>query len=314
VFFLLSGTVLTYAYERAPMQIGGHAVRRLIRLGIPLLGACLVAFVLRGAGDGALRAAALHSAWLARQVAPITAQGALLDGTVRALTGYADTTLFAPLAAFLPVANRAVDEPIWSLHVELWGSAMMLLVVVSRVRGVWTGRVVFAVLAVLCGLTPMVLFLVGAAAAGLARREVNRPLFGCLLLAAGIAASAWHAAPGLYAVARVLDAGEVLRPERFFSLSSLAAAIGIYGGVLLVGAARRGLAVAPLRWLGRLSFSIYLLHAPVLLSAGVAALRAGGPAVALGVTAVVTIGGAVAFARLVDGPALRVSRRGGAAV
>jgi peptidoglycan/LPS O-acetylase OafA/YrhL len=303
VFFLLSGTVLTYAYEQAPAEIGRHAVRRVIRLGIPLLGACLVGFVLRIAGDAGLRAAALHAAWLARQVAPITVGGALLDGTVRAVTGYADTTLFAPLAGWLPVANRAVDEPIWSLHVELWGSAMMLLVAGSAAWGVWARRAVFAGLAVLCGLTPIVLFLVGAAVAGIARRGVDRPVLGVALLAAGIAASAFHAAPGLYAVARVLDAGEMLRPERFFSLSSLVAALGIYGGVLLIGAARRGLAVAPLRWLGRLSFSIYLLHEPVLLSLGVAGLRLGGPALALGVTALATIAGAVVFARVVDEPA-----------
>ena len=308
LFFLLSGTVLTYAYEQDPAGIVRNLIRRVIRLGVPLFAACLAALVLRTLARNGLHAAAANSAWLASHAMPLSIAGAVRDATVWTVAGYADTTLFGALSPFLPGVITSVDGPIWSLHVELWGSAMMLALVASKLGGMRTRRLAVLACAAICGLTPMLLFVAGHIAAPLARNSRSRPIVGCLLLTAGVASAAFHLAPGVYAVARIANVFAVLHPQAFFSLTSLPAAAFIFVGVLYLPVAQRVLSTGVLRFLGRLSFAIYLLHEPLILSVGVAAANVAGAGAGIAVTLIATLLLAAVFERCVDRPAILLSR------
>jgi peptidoglycan/LPS O-acetylase OafA/YrhL len=97
---------------------------------------------------------------------------------------------------------------------------------------------------------------------------------------------------------------------------SLAMAMSFVGAVLIVGVsflwrpAMRALSIAPARWLGRVSFSLYLVHVPILtLFANVY-----GPGHTLAIvasTVPTALLVAELFFRFVEGPAHRVAKRVG---
>jgi peptidoglycan/LPS O-acetylase OafA/YrhL len=72
------------------------------------------------------------------------------------------------------------------------------------------------------------------------------------------------------------------------------------------------LTVAPVRWLGRVSFSLYLVHAPILIAVA-NFYGPGHPLKVLVVTLVLALIAAELFARFVEQPAHRLSKRIGAA-
>jgi peptidoglycan/LPS O-acetylase OafA/YrhL len=309
IFFLLSGVVLTYAFERAPRDVPGGMARRIIRLGVPLLAACLLACLIRTAGQDALReaAAAAHSTWLESRLVPLSYGRALLDGTVLTITGYADTTLFAPLTPYLPPWSVSSDPPIWSLHIEFWGSLFALLLVAARSYGRWPYRAALAAMALAAGPAPIALFLLGHLSAPLARAEKNMPRLGLALIVPGLGLAATSYLPGQYRILDLARPVTLLNTHGFYKLTPLIAAILLFYGVVLTPLGRTLLSARPLVWLGQLSFAIYLVHAPVLLSIGAAAYLTGGIPIALAATLAVTLALALLFDRLVNRPAIRWS-------
>jgi peptidoglycan/LPS O-acetylase OafA/YrhL len=307
IFFLLSGTVLRFAFEPIPHLIAENLGRRAVRLGLPLLAACALAYCLRLCGHDAMHLMAARSPWIASQDQPLTGAGSLLDGTVWTILGYRNTTLLGPIAAYLPWVESSIDCPIWSLHVEFWGSVMMLAVVAASALGARWRWLVILGFALLCGVNPLVLFLAGYLVAPFARRDGSWPALGISLIGLGMAVSAFHFVPGLAGLAHLMNHVAVLRTAAFFDRPSLAAAMLIYLGVLLSGVARRVLSFAAFVWLGRMSFSIYLLHLPVLLSLGLVVAATAGPAAACVATIIATGMLAVVFERWVDRPATRLS-------
>src|SRR5580698_7291765 len=153
IFFLLSGAVLTYSFERYPRDVVRGIYRRIIRLGVPLLVACLLALALRMVGAEAMHraAATAGSPWLSGNIVPLSLVGAVADGSVWTVFGFADTTLFGWVAPHAPVLDSAIDPPIWSLHVEFWGSILVLLVVAARSSGTLMYRTVLVGAVVVCG-------------------------------------------------------------------------------------------------------------------------------------------------------------------
>src|SRR5579872_246668 len=137
VFFLISGAVLTPSFARGgpwPRQ----AAKRLVRLGLPIAAAGIVALVLLTALPAAhLGAARLTgSGWLAMDSSgAITLRHLLREITLDSLVlGYREYTLFAPIADQLPLLEDALNAPSWSLHLELCGSLLLLGLVMLRAR------------------------------------------------------------------------------------------------------------------------------------------------------------------------------------
>ena len=124
----------------------------MVRLGIPVAAAAVIATVLLAAWpDAHLRAAALTgSAWLAMDSsgAPTLAHFAREVGLDSLLLGYREATLFAPLAGRLPPMEHSLDAPFWSLHLELYGSLLVLCLVSLRARSAWLHRAAIAAAAV----------------------------------------------------------------------------------------------------------------------------------------------------------------------
>ena len=317
VFFLISGAVLTPSFAQHGNFLGKLA-KRVVRLGIPVAAAAVISSLLLGLfPDAHWQAAALtKSAWLATDSSGAPTLMHLLReiSLDSLLLGYREATLFAPLAEHLPSMEFSLDAPFWSLHLELYGSLLVLCLVSLRARSVVAHRIAVTAGAVLFGTHPMFLFVLGhlvrppLGKTGGSLRDVS----GLLLLVLGLSLCAnkdWAIVEWL----RLWLAGsELASAPNLFQFQSQLGAVALYFGVLSCSYVWQVLASAPFRYLGRLSFSIYLLHFPILFSfvclvfTGMSTPSIG---VAFALFVLLTLLASIAFAHYVDRPAIMLSRR-----
>jgi peptidoglycan/LPS O-acetylase OafA/YrhL len=318
VFFLISGAVLTPSFARG----GGwprQAAKRLVRLGIPVGAAATIALALLAALPNAhLDAAAVSgSGWLAMDSsgAPTVVHLVREIGLDSLLLSYREYTLFAPIAGHLPLLEHSLDAPLWSLHLELYGSLLVLLLVRLRARSVWWHRASVIACAGLFGTHPMFLFVLGHLCAARLYRDPI-PLLGAGLIVLGLAMSASKDWGAVEAVRVVVARFAPVAAPNLFQFQSQLAAIALFLGVLLGPVAQWLLSRGPCRVLGRLSFSIYLLHFPILVTVGCAGFVALAGALAYPVAVAITFAGfalvvliaAAGFERWIDRPSIRLSR------
>ncbi|MDZ4044148.1 MAG: acyltransferase [Rhodoglobus sp.] len=308
VFFLLSGFVLALEPLRKPeFDWLAYFPRRIVRLYVPIVASVLLAvvLVLLVPRDPA-RAS---SGWVAL----------LADPSLRPLAIIGEATvLFHP--PLFPL-----NGPLWSLVWEVWFSLLLPLAValVVLVRRAWwvvallSFGLSWAGFALEWGaLLYLPMFMVGVAmarglddlrraAAWISGLRFGSVVWGMLVLVSLLLiVSSW-----MYRGAGLID-------------TSLAAAISpekLVGGTLLLfccafaPGAVRALTGRPVAWLGKVSFSLYLVHVPVLLAI---AFAVGADqrwwTVVLAVPAALLV--AWGFARVVEVPAHRLSRRVGTLV
>jgi peptidoglycan/LPS O-acetylase OafA/YrhL len=287
VFFVLSGFVLTRAACGRPWGAAPYLVARLVRLYVPVWGAVLLALALallfaRPATAG------VGNLWLEQFREPVTA--AMVCHSLSLAVGSPGVPL---------------DGALWSLHWEVLFSLALPLVVLGA--------------APLRRHAPLL-----AAAAVAVVAVAPRP------------GAATYLAPFAVGVALALreDALATLRGRRFTVLLAPAAALLLTADLWLPGATRgagrggalvvigAGLAVvAPLvdprcaallrrpvmQWLGHRSFSLYLVHEPIVIAL---AFALGGPPfwVLLPVAGGASLAVAAGFHRLVERPAQRLAR------
>ncbi len=272
VFFVLSGYVLARPFLHGaggPWRL--YYPRRLVRLYLPVWGAlafaaALVAVVPRTAVTG--------YSWLDDAGVPPTVPGLL-----------GDVTLAAP-DLFL--------GQLWSLH---WEVLFSLLLPVYLVAVGWLSRfgvVGFVPLFVvassswLADVYPVVYLSVFAFGVLLAALEVRprrpRP-------------SWWWVALGAVAVA-----GLTVKRYPLMVLGATAAVALVLGS----SRAERLLSARPARWLGGVSYSLYLVHLPVVLA--VSRLGAG-VGVTVAVSVAVSLVAAAVFHRVVEKPSHRLASR-----
>ncbi len=272
LFFVLSGVVLAGAFER---QLGAPAAAlasRLLRLGIPAIASCLLAFLAFHAFPSAhaeagarLGASWLNSAW--------TGDGSLASllweaGPAALLMG------FHAAAGPLPSLASAYNAPLWTLAIELHGSVLVFLLLLLRRRFPRAWRVMAVLAVLLLWRTPYDEFLLGALGALAAPRLAAWRHHGPALASiAGIGALAlcWLALDG------AVGPLAALRPEESGPLALSGVELQRSLGALLAFTA---LAAAPalqqklesplLAWLGRYSFPLYLVHWPIILGPGAA--------------------------------------------
>jgi peptidoglycan/LPS O-acetylase OafA/YrhL len=321
VFFLISGAVLTPSFAR-PGNVAGKVAKRVVRLGIPVAAAAGIATALLALLPAAhLRAAELTgSPWLAMDSsgAPTLGHLAREIGLDSLLLGYREATLFAPLTHELPPMEHSLDAPFWSLHLELYGSLVVMCLVLLRARSVWLHRATVVAAALAFGTHPMFLFVLGHIlplprnGGGLARGCI-----GGLLLMLGLALCAtkdWH----VVEVLRLrLGHTEFASAPSLFQFQSQLGAVALYLGVLWCPLVWRTLESGPCRHLGRLSFGIYLLHFPILFTLVCGAFiglnewlpHSAAVAASFGILLALTLAAALLFERWVDRPAIALSRR-----
>lgn len=251
IFFVLSGYVLTASYiETGRLDIlKVRAARRLIRLGVPVLGAVMLAYGGLSLWPGQAQAAAhiTGSAWLAGfwRFSPEFAQ-ALREGVYGVLFD----------------GQSAYNPSLWTMRVELVGSVIVFAYRTLALPG-WRQILVglawgFALIRWFPSDWPFYFaFVLGSHVGGLPLIKSGRWI-ACLalvsLVVCGVDASpryAWLHLSG--------EGGVGLR---------LVQVLGAFGLVYAVrcGAGRRVLSWTGVQFLGRISYSMYLVHFPVMLT------------------------------------------------
>jgi peptidoglycan/LPS O-acetylase OafA/YrhL len=327
LFFVMSGFVLAGSFLRTPRAFPLLAAKRLLRLFVPVAAAFLIGVLLLAALPQARTAALPYagSDWLAALGHnPMSGAALLRDGLLHSmLVGYQGSSIFAGAAA--PIAT-AINAPTWTLHAEFWGS-MLVLALAQAYRRLprplfWCGCVA---LAVLLGTSHFSLFLLGfflytRHQALLAARGWPAVLGGALLFALGLAICVAKDIGALSAIDAGARSLRLLSAESDFHWQSQAGAALMFTGALLCAPLRSLFGSAPAQWLGKLSFSVYLLHFPILLSVGCLVFALLAPTsyalallAALSAGVALTFAAAVLFERQVDRRAVAWSRRIGTA-
>jgi len=283
LFFVMSGFVLAPSFLHTRQAVGRIVLKRFVRLYLPVLAAFVLALLLLAALPYAKTAALTHarSPWLDfMNHNPMQLQTLLQDGLWNAmLAGYQNLSVFSPwpeVAALMRVAplETAMNSPMWTLHVEFWGS--MLLIVLALAQRCLPGWLSWPLALLLCwcaGTSQFLLFLAGyglyqlhAAWQAASSRMATPAGAVCVLLGLYICAS--KQVPVLSAGWAQLGQLGVYHADSDFHWQSQLGALLVFTGALLCVPLQRVLSHPRLVALGRLSFSVYLLHFPVLISLG----------------------------------------------
>jgi peptidoglycan/LPS O-acetylase OafA/YrhL len=295
VFFVLSGFVLILPFTKAGpgKSWAPYYAKRLLRLYLPALAALALALALIGAVPRT--ASPLQSTWADMYV---TNPGAVQ---------------IAKDAALLMGAST-INTPLWTLRWEVLFSLLLpvYVVVALRWRRFWHLKLGLVVALAAVGavqhidwLIYLPIFAIGAIIG--AERDRIREL-----------TRSWPRLVWL----PVTAAGLLLANAEWFSpakpVTGVEALVTI-GATLLVlvfllcGSAKKLGDTRVAQWLGRVSFSLYLVHLPIIL-AGVTLLRSVSLPLALAVSAAAAFGAAELFYRFVERPAQRLSVAAGRAV
>ena len=328
VFFALSGYVLAASFRRSELGAVALTIKRALRLGIPILAVTLFAWALAASGliFNFEAHAVTQSWWLGVQTHPAGGIAtALRDGLYGALLG-------------LPSAT-AYDSSLWTMSIEFAGSLLLIAVFTGvrslRRKGGSDGVlvIVFLILGALGSFLYLCLFAFGAALklSRLRERLEQLPALSWAMAALLVLGIFLGTLP--YAENRAwvgwLVAHAAVTPQTGWQAED-----GPFRGIAdenfwhAVGALMTLIAAdnwRPLRnlldrrtsqFLGRISFPLYLVHVPVLLSLGcgtfLALLQAGlapGLAWTLAMTLAVTAACLLAWAAtpLIEAPSVRLS-------
>lgn len=312
IFFVLSGFVLTLpllTHRQSPRSILAYYGRRILRLYVPVWGAVAFALLLAVAVP---RDPSVGSSWLATHLPPTL------------------SAVWHDLVLVLGTSN--LDSPLWSLTWEVWFSlllpVMFLLLKVARVHDWWLGGIALLIALSAVSRFPAVLdalplsWLTGGMLQYL-------PVFGIGMIVASrretIARLAtrirswWPVIVG--ALLLMISPSLVPTGAAYTPASAALAAVSLIGvaGVVFIALeapARRVLETRPVQWAGTRSFSVYLIHEPILVAA---ALVTGADAwlpwlfVALALLPVILLA-AEGFYRVVERPSMLVSQRVGRAI
>ncbi len=265
LFFVLSGFVLTRSLQReAELFPVKFVMRRCLRIYPPFLAAIALSgllFALIAPVRPSMLSAWFNAQWIGAPDAAILARHAFAQAVGR------DTTLDHPIWSLVHEFRFSLVLPFVFMAIRRWGLRNVLLSGgVASIAGFFAatqdaidpsqhyGGFLFV------GGTPVgsvaltiyfsIYFLAGMAVAmrfeSCRRALVALPawLFACACVASLMLLSEWN---------------------------ELAAAIGAVGAILIAAVwpfAHRWLAIWPLQWLGRISYSLYLVHLPVLLAVG----------------------------------------------
>lgn len=289
IFFVLSGFVLTLPFLSRRFDWLAYYPRRMIRLYIPVWAAVVLALVWYSAVPR--RSSPGLSWWMNAH-----------DTHLSWIRLAADTTLV--------FGTGWLNSPLWSLKWEVWFSLLLPLYLLTLVR--WRRHLLIKVIAVL-GMVQ----LGHSVSAAYELKYLATFAVGVLIAAQldrlrELVQSARQSVVGLVlAVGAALLIGRWLIGDRM----ELGLASTIGAGILVTlfatwSPVMNFAQVRVLQWLGRISFSLYLVHEPVVVSVTLML----GTAAVLPILTVALPGSlvvAVVFYRLVEVPALHLSRKVG---
>jgi peptidoglycan/LPS O-acetylase OafA/YrhL len=314
VFFVLSGYVLTNVYfqTRDKSVLQKQAIKRIVRLGVPVFVVVVVAATLIGMGAMASQAlASFNNSPEAARVFNFSPDWPWLlwDATV---------------GVFI-AGNEAYNPVLWTMRIELFGSFLVFAVaaVMSRYRWRW---LVYAALVAILWQSYYPCFIVGLALADLlSDAKLRHRLIGAvngkiaaLIVVAIVVLGSFPLAGraldgGLYGALQIIGVSQI---DSFRIWQSVGASL-LVGLLLVYGPLQRALSGNLLVWLGSVSFGLYLTHYLVIHSLGARVFLALEPALGyhlafttmFTVTLPVIIGVAWAWTKLVDQPTIRLGNK-----
>ena len=320
IFFVLSGVMLSIMplarlRARGTYDWLGYYPRRVVRLGVPLVAAVALGiaagYVAWRMGSTGRSATAVEFAGTPQQVV----HDVLMQFDVLFFVSDDTQNLFGD-----PLVR--VNSPVWSMSWELWFSLTLPLVVACLARIRRDGIAAVGILAGIfvshwCGYFPLRLcltFWLGVLLAKhLSELSAQRPPVFHEIVALAVLL-------GAVELAQAAQAG-LFGPLDALALAALqtllnAACAGLVALAMTDGIVRRALSTRPARFLGTVSFSLYLTHALV-----VGGLEVVLPAIGITdgwvqacVAVLACLACAAAFWRLVERPAIELSRRVGNAL
>jgi len=304
VFFVLSGFVLTLQVRRAAdWDWSGYFPRRLVRLFLPAAGSVILAVIL---GLAVFRGAQANpSAW------------------VQSYT-FVGFDYRKPLQALdLFDGNPDFNSPLWSLRWEVLFSLLLPVYVWIVAKGRVVTAIALAAVPVLvfigwdsgdATLQYLPCFFVGSALTVLLA-PVESPRPTVMRWPRELAWIAICLASLFLLVLGSITARGLASAPHLASLANATVVIGA-GGIVLVAArwrpAIRLLSTPLFAWLGRISFSLYLVHVPILIATGNVLAALPWPAV-LVIGVVIAFGVGELFSRFIERPSHRLSQRIGRA-
>lgn len=251
LFFVLSGVVLTLSTQRTGFSNRGYFPSRLVRLYLPVFAAVAFAavtiFIVPRVGH-------LPSVWAAARPNEYSIARVLSDVT---LVG----------------GTSEVVSPLWSLTYEVLFSLLLpAYVIVAKRVNAWvviTGSLCLIELGSIAGnriLTYLPMFALGVALAQV------WPQLTSWAASVNAHRSSWLVWLTMFVTSVMLTLSNWLRPPLGWQHQAEVRplmVIGVTGFVILAAfapAAKGPLSRRPVRWLGRISFSLYLIHEPLVLA------------------------------------------------
>ena len=319
IFFAISGYVLTPLFIRSRATDFAHIFSRFIRLGVPALAGCAIAVIAFQMFAKYNQIAGFSNEWLASAWRPSTdlwfVKDALVNGIFVGFYGDSVAQWFGLVPSPSPRSDSYLGV-LWTLSIEFYGS--ILILILARARS-W---ILIVIASILFSRSYFLCFVVGhaAARAGLGEKPpvIQWPMAAAIaIFGATLCMTSHYWTPSL--VSTVCAASSRIFPP--CPTMDNGYLMRIYGAtvftiaVMQCAPARALLGHEKLRALGRLSFSLYLMHWPVVFGVGslllvevnhMAGLKVA-RAVTIVVCAVLAIFAATAFER-VDQLALRISR------
>ncbi|MET3650312.1 acyltransferase family protein [Dyella japonica] len=252
VFFVLSGYVLTKSFvdtgSMASLQV--RAARRYLRLSVPILGSTLLAYCFYAAGFNFADDMKLvtHSRWLDQfHDIPVSIATALREGLYGGI--------FLGKSTYAPV--------LWTMKIEFIGSMLVFGFRAINPKG-WSGAVTAATTTLALVLWfpqdwPLYMGFLAGSYLGQVKLTSSRLLIGLLLIIAIYAGS--FDFTGRYNYAAALPINDWGRKHLFNVLGAVALLYVVRCGIF-----DRVLQSRPAQFLGRVSYSLYLVHITVLFS------------------------------------------------
>jgi peptidoglycan/LPS O-acetylase OafA/YrhL len=327
LFFLMSGFVLAPSFLKSHSGITLQISKRFVRLYIPVAGALAFALalcILPSAKEFTWQHSL--SGWVhALFENPLTVPSVLQEFLFNSmLLSYKEVSIFHPLLTLASITH-SLDAPLWTIHIEFWGSLLVIGVCAAYrrlpKRFFWP---IFAALLICTSYSYFSLFLVG-----FALFTVRGRLLACEALL--------YRVLGIAMIVTAVVVSSSVHPDWFTPLTTVLNRIAsmpifaasvlqrqlctilLFVGVVLMGPNRRWLEGKWILWLGRISFSLYLIHFPILFTATFLVFKvlvmhqSYGTAV-LGATVImlpITLAVAHCFEKYVDRTAIALSRRVG---
>lgn len=266
VFFVLSGYVLSHSFSKTQLGAVALLAKRYSRLTLPILTACLISYILLICGlmQNHGLATISKSSWLANQMqqAPALSQ-ALQEGLYGALI----------------TGTASYDSPLWTMPIELWGSVILIAVFRLTALGNYatTTRknariILLLVLGILGFGSYLSLFAIGALLNLTQIHRKTSPLWAILCLGAGVFFGTMPYSAVPWSIVRPFVTQTLPAIHGLPYAHSMLSLYHSVGAILIIIAAnacipfRNLLSTRLFQFLGDISFPLYLIHIPLLLS------------------------------------------------